>query len=219
LEKRYERKYVTDVWQLEEVELAIKLHPGLLSEKYPARFINNIYLDTPGFKYYQDSVHGASQRKKIRIRWYGELKENIDNAQIEFKHKNGLLVRKERFPIKPFKLSAIEDPSKWYDILKKSEVPTSVDIESRGLSQILLNRYYRKYFLTPDDKFRITIDSKMESRMIGWFNKNSKCAPSNKIIIELKYNQAADINAGKIFLFLPFTLGKNSKYLDALENW
>jgi len=219
LEKRYERKYITDVWQAEEVELALKLHPSLFYEKYAPRFINNIYFDTPGFKDYLDSVQGTSQRKKIRIRWYGDLKEHINNAQIELKHKNGILVSKERFPLIPFKLSDIENPNKWYSILEKSQVPSTINIEIRALNQIVLNRYYRKYFLTPDGKFRITIDSDMESHMIGWFNKNSRSGPSNKIVIELKYDQAADINVGRIFRFLPFTLGKNSKYLEALQNW
>jgi len=219
LEKRYERKYITDIWQAEEVELAIKLHPALFFEKYEPRFINNIYFDNPGFKDYQDSVQGTSQRKKIRIRWYGDLKAHINNAQLEFKYKNGILVSKERYPLIPFKLSDIEDPIKWYRILEKSQVPSAIDIEIRGLNQIVLNRYYRKYFLTPDGKFRITIDSNIESHMVGWFNKNSKSSPSNKIVIELKYNQAADINVGKIFRFLPFTLGKNSKYLRAIESW
>jgi len=219
LEKRYERKYVTDILQAEEVELAIKLHPGLFYEKYAPRFINNIYFDTPSFKDYQDSVQGASQRKKIRIRWYGDLKEYVKNAQIEFKYKNGTLVSKKRFPLIPFKLSDIDNPNKWRGIIEKSQVPPAIKIETRGLNQIVLNRYYRKYFMTPDGQFRITIDSNMESHMVGWFNKNSRSGQSKKIIIELKYDQAADINVGRIFRFLPFTLGKNSKYLGAIENW
>jgi len=219
LEKRYERKYITDVWQAEEVELAIKLHPSLFYEKYVPRFINNIYFDNPGFQDYQDSIQGASQRKKIRIRWYGDLKEHITNAQIEFKYKDGVLVSKERFPLIPFKLSDIENPIKWNSIIEKSQVPPKIDIEIRQLNQIVLNRYHRKYFLTPDGKFRITIDSNMESHMVGWFNKNSKSGLSNKIVIELKYDQTADINVGRIFRFLPFTLGKNSKYLRAIESW
>ncbi len=219
MEKRYERKYITDVWSVEEVELAVKLHPSLFSEKYPPRLINNIYFDNPSYKNYHDSVQGISKRKKIRIRWYGDLNENIKNAQIELKYKNGVLVSKERTPLIPFKLSDLEKPSKWHSILKKSQVPSAINIEIQELNQIVLNRYYRKYFLTPDDNFRITIDSNMQSRMIGWFNKNSRSSPSNKVVIELKYDQTADINVGKIFQLLPFTLGKNSKYLEAIESW
>ena len=126
---------------------------------------------------------------------------------------------KERFPLIPFKLSDIENPIKWSSIIEKSQVPPKIDIEIRQLNQIVLNRYHRKYFLTPDGKFRITIDSNMESHMVGWFNKNSKSGLSNKIVIELKYDQTADINVGRIFRFLPFTLGKNSKYLGAIESW
>jgi hypothetical protein len=56
----------------------------------------------------------------------------------------------------------------------------------------------------------------MESQMIGWFNNNSRSLPSDDLIIELKYGLEADLDVGRIARFLPFTLGKNSKYLGAV---
>ena len=219
LEKRYERKYTTNVSSPAETELAIKLHPAMFSEKFPPRFINNIYFDTPDFKDYQDSVQGVSHRRKIRIRWYGDLKENVENAQIEIKHKNGILVSKERFPLIPFNRKDLQDKDKWQDILERSQVPASIIIEIQDRSHVVLNRYHRKYFLTPDENYRITIDNNMQSQMVGWFNKNSRSLQSNELIIELKYDLDADLDVGKIARFLPFTLGKNSKYLRAVECW
>lgn len=52
--------------------------------------------------------------------------------------------------------------------------------------------------------------------MIGWFNNNSRSLPSDDLIIELKYGLEADLDVGRIARFLPFTLGKNSKYLGAV---
>jgi hypothetical protein len=219
LEKRYERKYTTKVLSPSETELVIMLHPALFSEKFPPRFINNIYFDTPDFKDYQDSVQGVSDRRKIRIRWYGESKEHIEHAQLELKYKNGTLVSKERYPLISFNRGDIQDADKWQNILKRSEIPASIIIEIQDRSHVVLNRYHRKYFLTPDDKFRITFDSNMESHMIGWFNKNSRSLPSDDLIIELKYGLEADLDVGRIARFLPFTLGKNSKYLGAVECW
>ncbi len=219
LEKRYERKYTTNVLSPAETELAIRLHPAMFSEKFPPRFINNIYFDTPRFKDYQDSVQGESNRRKTRIRWYGESKEFVEHAQLELKYKNGNLVSKEHFPLIPFHRKDIQDMDKWQIIMKKSQVPASIIIEIQDRPHVVLNRYHRKYFLTPDEKFRITIDSNMESHMIGWFNKNSRSLPSNELIIELKYGLEADLDVGRIARFLPFTLGKNSKYLGAVECW
>jgi SPX domain protein involved in polyphosphate accumulation len=41
-------------------------------EKYPMRVVNNIYFDTIDFSSYQSNIDGASNRSKVRIRWYNE---------------------------------------------------------------------------------------------------------------------------------------------------
>ena len=72
-ERRYERK--RRVTSLESACLLqmIWQHPARLDRLYPPRYINNVYLDTYVHSYFFDHVNGVPKRKKVRVRWYGEL--------------------------------------------------------------------------------------------------------------------------------------------------
>ena len=43
---------------------------------YETRQINSIYFDNSKYTIYDDSVEGISPRKKIRVRFYGNFKDN-----------------------------------------------------------------------------------------------------------------------------------------------
>ena len=75
---RYERKFFISKLTKYEVESLIKLHPAMFSEIYFPRFVNNLYFDSFNMKSYFDSVDGSPNRRKIRIRWYGDLFGDIE---------------------------------------------------------------------------------------------------------------------------------------------
>ena len=68
---RYERKFIADRLALAEVLALVKRHPAAFREAYPARNVNNLYLDSPDLRDYRDHVNGIAHRTKTRIRWYG----------------------------------------------------------------------------------------------------------------------------------------------------
>src|SRR5262245_66548315 len=70
-ELRYERKFVIFDLDLADALAVIRLHPAFFREIYHARYVNNIYFDTPSLDHYQDNVRGVPNRVKCRIRWYG----------------------------------------------------------------------------------------------------------------------------------------------------
>ena len=98
---RYERKFFITSVTKDEIEKLIKFHPANFSEVFYERSINNIYFDTPMFKSYFDNIDGNSDRTKVRIRWYGELYDNIKKPTLELKIKNGILGHKLHFLLKP----------------------------------------------------------------------------------------------------------------------
>ena len=61
---------------------------------HEARWVNNIYFDTPSFDFFKQSHEGSSPRLKIRLRWYGDffktlkailsLKSNIQTKMQKF---------------------------------------------------------------------------------------------------------------------------------------
>ena len=101
---RYERKFLVDQLDQHQVMGLIKRHPSMFSEPFPPRFINNFYLDTANMEHYHDNVVGAADRRKVRIRWYGDLMGQIERPVLEFKIKHGLVGTKRNYPYPSFHL-------------------------------------------------------------------------------------------------------------------
>ena len=70
---RYERKFVVNNFTFEQVEDFILKNSFLFSEIYNKRQINNIYFDDLQFSAYHQNIEGLSERKKYRLRWYGDI--------------------------------------------------------------------------------------------------------------------------------------------------
>src|SRR5437879_6346363 len=86
---RYERKFLPQEFALAEVLTLVRRHPAMFREVYPPRFVNNIYLDSPGRSDYHDHVAGVPNRSKTRVRWYGAPSGHIAMPVLEQKVKHG----------------------------------------------------------------------------------------------------------------------------------
>ncbi len=218
---RYERKFVVNQLYKLSIEQIIRNHQAAFSEIYHERFINNIYLDTSNFMYFFDNIAGKSHRKKVRIRWYGDLYGEIASPILEFKLKTGAVGDKVSFPLESFCL----DNNFTIDILKnvfhQSNLPEWVLNEILLLEPTLLNRYARKYFQSINKYFRLTIDRNLVyqdiSRRNNSFINNSVNDYNN--IVELKYDFNKDNYADLITNYLPFRLSKSSKYVNGIEKF
>jgi SPX domain protein involved in polyphosphate accumulation len=218
-ELRYERKYLITTYSHQDVEQLIKFHPARFSEIYHARDINNIYFDTLGMNHYYDNVEGSSDRQKVRIRWYGELMGLVHQPALEYKVKKGLLGKKRSYQLQPFTLDTTFDKSQIEKALGTDTLPFPVRDEVLSLKPTLLNRYTRKYFLSADKKFRITIDYKLSYYQIS-YNHNQfihKSLDRITTVLELKYAAADEQEAKSVSDKLPFSVTKSSKYLQGLE--
>ena len=96
---RCERKFLVSELLAKEIEEVILLHPALFSTIYYERFINNIYFDNLEFLSFHENQSGTTPRKKIRIRWYGDLSENIKEPVLEIKRKFGIVGRKDFYSL------------------------------------------------------------------------------------------------------------------------
>ncbi len=216
---RFERKYLMSGLLKHDVELFIKLHPAIFSEIYRERFVNSIYFDSSGMKHYFDHVNGTRDRVKIRIRWYGDLFGEISNPVLEIKKKEGSLSKKESWPLKKFSFSNEFNCDRLWDVLKKSVVPDSLKLELTCLQPVLITRYRRKYFQSSDYSYRMTIDSDIEYYRLGpnYNNIMFRLVRSDKLILELKYDQDRSDSAEQITNRFPFRMVKNSKYINSIE--
>ena len=214
----YERKFVLMELTTSEIEFIIKTHPAVFSEIYHERFVNSIYFDSPDMKNYYDSINGSENRLKVRIRWYNDLFGNVEKPILEFKNRHGFLVTKKLFPLKHFSVDNDLKLSTITNIFKESNVPGTLKEHLITLQFSLLIGYRRKYFLSADKNFRITIDSGIEYYQVktNFNNFMNKTSENITTVLELKYDRNKDEFANKITNFFLFRLGKNSKYVNGV---
>ena len=206
---RYERKYKIENLSLSLVEQSIRLHPAGFRKIFPDRQVNNIYFDTSDWTTFKENVMGIAERKKFRVRWYGENLQAIKKPVFEIKIKSNQLGDKISYPIFPFQLSNLDILTKEVQKLSDAKVP---------LIPTLLNSYNRSYFGTPNGKFRITIDRKL--RYFSLLNNskfNAYRIQDEEIVLELKYDETLDLATDRITQHLPFRMTKSSKYVSGIE--
>lgn len=217
---RYERKFtVPDKFTLKTIEQFIKRNKALFREVFQIRQVNNIYFDTVAYNDYFDNVLGVSDRKKIRIRWYGDTFGEIKKPVLEIKIKKGIVGDKWSYKLKPFVLNNDFNNDIIQNNFKASNLPLPILESVKMVSPTLLNSYSRKYFLSADNRFRVTLDFKLLYHKIDKRFNNFNFAPTsdeNKII-ELKYGLLDDQTANAISTQFPFRLNKNSKYVNGVN--
>lgn len=207
---RYERKYRIESAALPVVEQVVRLHPQGFSTLYPARWINNLYFDSPALDAFEDNVVGAPQRVKHRLRWYGRPFDSLKSPVLETKIKNNMLGWKKSHPLPAGTYSATAFP----ELIKFCRQSLGKGLE---FQPVLFNSYYRSYWGAPACPFRITIDSQLQ---FGPYR--DRLAPSlpyqdDAIIVEVKYDAAQETKSDGVLQHLPFRLTKSSKYVTGIN--
>ncbi len=216
---RYERKFLISDYSFLEVEHLLKYHPACFSEIYTQRQINNIYFDSAGFESYYGNIEGDTERTKARIRWYGNLFGKIDHSTLEFKIKKGLLGKKNFYSLASFSLNEHFSKQQILQALAIDSVPGNIRDLMVSLQPVLLNTYLRKYFISADKQFRITIDKDLTYYRISYFGNTflNMVKDHKAVVLELKYDSQLENEAKEIGNKFPFAMTKNSKYLQGIE--
>ncbi|HEX8514889.1 MAG TPA: VTC domain-containing protein [Bacteroidia bacterium] len=218
-ELRHERKFLITAYSVREVEQIIKLHPACFTEVYSQREINNIYFDSFGYDSYYDNVEGEKFRSKARIRWYGELFGTIRLPVLEYKIKEGLLGKKNSYSLSSFVLDKTFSKEQIINAFKTKSIPDHIRKDILTLRPALLNSYSRRYFLSADGLFRMTIDWGLTYYRINYSGNTflNRSKDHNTTVVELKYSSALENKAKEIGSSFPFVLTKSSKYLQGIE--
>ena len=216
---RFERKFIIPERLTHSIEEVIKSNSALMRKIFYPRFINNIYFDTPRFKYFFENIDGVSERMKMRIRWYGNLKGKIKKPVLEFKQKQGLTGKKNSIVLPSFDLKEIFSPGFSSSLFQKSNLDVGRKALMLSLKPTVINRYQRKYFLSFDKKFRITLDDQLEYFPLSSDKHLSSrgLKDSLSMIMELKYSPTDQLESNKITQEFPFRVIKNSKYVRGIQ--
>jgi len=214
---RYERKFVPQNVTVPEVLACIRRHPAGFRETYPTRTINNLYLDSPGLRDYHDHVNGAANRTKTRVRWYGAPGCHIQKPVLERKIKKGLISGKIGETLPGFSLNGQGTSVVIQDLLCGSKLSDLMRVPAQQLTPTLFNRYERRYFVSADGHYRLTVDSELQFGLPRTQSVAGNLPPLPTVVLELKF--AADFMDGASLVTnaLPFRLVRFSKYVLGIQ--
>lgn len=216
---RCERKFLISDLSAPEIEEIILLHRALFSPIYHERFINNIYFDDLEFLSFHENQSGITHRKKVRVRWYGNLTGQIEKPILEVKRKSGIVGTKDCHSFPGFAFENFLSQPHFFDPTNKAITNNDFKRELAFLEPTLINRYHRKYFLSADGNFRITLDSNINffpvQPFLPMFFENTPFEPY--CVLELKYSHSKDDKASEITKHFPFRLTKSSKYVSGIS--
>ena len=218
---RFERKFALKGIDIRELEFLVRMHPNLFSEIFWPRSINNIYLDDMNMDKLDQNIAGTAIRSKVRIRWYGSLMGEILKPKLEFKIKRGTVGTKRSFNLAPFELKKGFGQQTLQDLFQNSDIPDEVQAQLFELRPVIINQYKRKYFLSSDKKYRITLDWDMKYYEVSPFFTSFSVFREDhqQLIMEIKYDQENEMLAHKITSWFPFRMTKNSKYINGLNSF
>ena len=190
---RFERKFRTNLATRQELIDRVLTNPALFREQFSGRQINSVYLDTVDRQFMADNLAGIASRRKPRFRWYGKNSIYADEPNLELKIKQNMLGRKERFKAKGFLLNSptfrAELSSVVTDILFSNPHLEFLNV----LEPTLLVTYFRRYFVSANGEYRVTIDSDL--KFVSMSNRGLNGAmcyePRGELIFEIKYGATA----------------------------
>jgi len=215
---RYEKKMIFDALRLGEVRSWVYSHSNAFKVAYPPRQVNNLYFDTPERLLMTEHANGVANREKFRFRWYGE-NWCAREGNIEIKKKIGHLGYKITHPI-----NNIIDFSRldWREIIRLLKEKSSGDFSFLldNLKPVVINQYQREYFVSADEKIRVTLDYDMKA-----FGQSFGFSPNitfrqllvNNVIIEMKATMDECQRIADALAEFPLRCVQNSKYLNAME--
>ena len=210
--KRFERKWVFKSNNYLALINSLIRSKLFFRNHYPRRNVNSMYFDTHDFISIRQNLDGVSNKKKIRIRWYGD-KDVLIKPIIEIKSKKGFETKKESISIKELdnlKLLSIEN-------LKTAQEKLNIKLKQKKIIYpVLTTHYVREYFISLNGKIRATIDYNLRSIFLSNLSqidiiKNFK----NVCILELKYSTSLDKYVRENLKDISLRLSKNSKFVNS----
>ena len=207
---RFERKFIIQP-EFQHTFL-LQLSKSGFTEIHEQRSINNMYLDDYNFNNVLENIEGISNRKKTRIRWYGNLFSESKKT-VEFKIKSDDVNRKENIKLPKSTLTSLDTVSPFWDTIKNGLIaennPKFYSHHLLALQPTLINSYRRSYFLNADESIRITVDNDLFYYSPIYHTKSL----DQHVVVEFKYNSKTIVNDN---LFSHLSLTKYSKYVKGI---
>ncbi len=216
---RYERKFVLGPADAAALPALLRSHPAAFSECHPPRRVNSVYFDSPYLDAYRANVDGDGRRRKIRIRWYGDTFGEVRQPVLEYKERQGQVGTKRSLRLAPLVLAPGLAGRDLAGAATGPQAPPAVRRDFACLAPSLLNHYRRRYFLSADGRFRLTVDRDLVFHRVTTGANSFRCRrrDDRHTVLELKYALDDDDRAAAIANLLPGRLARHSKYVKGIR--
>jgi SPX domain protein involved in polyphosphate accumulation len=214
MDYRYELKFVLNNSELADAMQWLYQYTHA-REKYKKRKVNSLYLDDVDFTSVRDNLSGVSDRKKIRLRWYG----SGDNTSpvFEVKVRDGRLGYKKSYPINSLENRLLKLDIKDIIYECESELRMQGVIIAEPLVPTLQVSFDREYFEDLNG-IRITLDQKIQffSSLPQQKLNNSIPAQYPYNVMEIKFEPHMKTQIAELIKPLHLVAKRHSKYLVGL---
>ena len=214
---RYEVKVVLDNSELAEVFQWLK-KDTLAKEKYDKRKVHSLYLDDIFYSSVKDNLAGISDRKKIRLRWYGEDEEKF-KPSFEIKFREGRLGFKEVHRIPSLDGNFIDRPINSIIRECNKELISQNIVLDNYLIPSLQTTYEREYY-EDNEGVRFTLDKNInfyKPLLLGKLNTTLP-TPYPLQVLEVKFPSDLKNKVNKLISSLNLRPRRHSKYLIGLSS-
>jgi hypothetical protein len=203
---------------LPDVRAWVNLHPDGFVEAYPPRQVNNLYFDTHEIDCLIENLNGTDQRRKLRLRWYGDDHSAVRGA-LELKCRSNQLGWKMHYPI-PFTYDLTTTSWNVLLVYMREHTDGLFSVWLSYLSQpVLINSYMREYYETMDRQVRVTIDYNQAAyEQIVHLTPNLmiKAPVPSQVVVEVKADAALHRRVSNVLSSFPLQVGRNSKYVSGV---
>lgn len=212
--KRYEKKYMVARPQYEV--LCRELEGRMVMDEFGRHTISNIYFDTEDYELIRTSIEKPAYKEKLRLRAYGEVKEN-STVFLELKKKCGGIVYKRRISMelgeaRRYLYQGIYPAS-------DSQILREIDyaVKRYRLKAGACVAYDRRaYYGNEDNELRLTFDENIRCRAseldLAFGPHGTPILPPGTVLMEVKIPGAMPLWMSHIFSELSIYPISYSKY-------
>jgi hypothetical protein len=217
---RFEVKIPIPLNRLERVQTWLMEHSLMFQQHYQSRYVNSLYLDTPFLERYEENLSGISIRKKVRIRWYGDI-DNARQAKLEFKHRQGGKGYKVSFDTS---LNLLQTSFSWARSLFSAyqQLPFNGQLLwGSEHSPVIICRYNRQYYISRCQKIRATFDKNIQAydqRYRLTNNLTKAVSLGDYVLLELKTDAQNEAELSRLISTCPLRPSRHSKYVNSIRN-
>jgi hypothetical protein len=215
---RYEIKMTCDDLYLADVRAWIRLHPASFIEAYPPRRVNSLYFDTIEGNCLDANLLGVGERRKLRLRWYGEDCTSITGT-LELKCKTNQLGWKEYFPLQEtFDFASVSWTEFIHRLHKQVDGKFALWLSYANQPTLIIS-YVREYYESIDHQVRVTIDYDLRAyEQLMFVAPNLTCAAPARdcVVVEVKSNIQLYRRVSDILSSFHLQIGRNSKYVNGV---